>query len=181
MGKRSVPCHLQEPFLFDTTIEANLRCVKPDATEAELIHVLKCACAWEFVEAFPDKLQHKVGEGGGQLSGGQRQRLSIARCMLTRSRLVVLDEATSALDPESESWVQQGLSALCKHRTVVVIAHRLSTIRNADHMVVMDDGRVMEEGTYDALLAKEGVFARLHAIATSATIEGTKLEEAGFA
>ncbi len=172
---------LQDPFLFDTTIEANLRYVKPEATEEEIITALKYACAWDFVDEFPDKLQHKVGEGGSQLSGGQRQRLSIARCMLTESRLIILDEATSALDPESEKVVQQGLAALCKDRTVVVIAHRLSTIRNADHIVVMDEGRVAEEGTYDELLAKVGLFHRLHAIATSTTIEKTKMEDAGFA
>ena len=172
---------LQDPFLFDTTIEANLRCIRPDVTEKELIQVLKYACAWDFINEFPDKLQHKVGEGGSQLSGGQRQRLSIARCMLTNSQCIILDEATSALDPESEQIVQQGLGVLCKNRTVVVIAHRLSTIRNADHIVVMDEGRVMEEGTYTTLLAKNGLFARLHSIATSTTIEKTKLEEAGFA
>ncbi|MEI6520317.1 MAG: ABC transporter ATP-binding protein [bacterium] len=172
---------LQDPFLFDTTIEANLRCVKPKATDEELIEVLKYACAWDFIEDFPEKLHHKVGEGGSQLSGGQRQRLSIARCMLTNSKLVILDEATSALDPESERTVQQGLAALCKDRTVVVIAHRLSTIRNADQIVVMDEGRVMEVGTFDELIAKGGLFNRLHSIATSTVIENNKLEEAGFA
>lgn len=128
-----------------------------------------------------DKLQHKVGEGGSQLSGGQRQRLSVARCMLTESKLIILDEATSALDPESEKTVQQGLNALCKDRTVIIIAHRLSTIRNADRIVVMDEGRIIEEGKFDELLAKAGLFARLHAIATSTNIEQTKMEEAGFA
>ena len=93
----------------------------------------------------------------------------------------MLFRSTSALDPESEKVVQQGLAALCKDRTVVVIAHRLSTIRNADHIVVMDEGRVAEEGTYDELLAKVGLFHRLHAIATSTTIEKTKMEDAGFA
>jgi len=171
---------LQDPFLFDTSIEANLRCIKSDVTETELIQILKYACAWDFIEKFPDRLQHKVGEGGSQLSGGQRQRLSIARCMLTNRRIVILDEATSALDPESERTVQQGLTALCKDRTVIVIAHRLSTIRNADHIVVMDEGRVMEEGRFDALLAKGGLFARLYSIATSTSVEKIKLEEAGF-
>jgi ABC-type multidrug transport system fused ATPase/permease subunit len=101
--------------------------------------------------------------------------------MLTDSKLVVLDEATSALDPESERTVQQGLAALCKDRTVVVIAHRLSTIRNADQIVVMNEGRVMEVGTFDELIAKGGLFSRLHSIATSTTIENNKLEDAGFA
>jgi len=172
---------LQDPFLFDTTIEANLRYVRPDISEAELIEVLKQACAWEFIEQFPDKLHQRVGEGGGQLSGGQRQRLAIARCMLTRSRIVILDEATSALDAESEATVQQGFNALCKDRTVVVIAHRLSTIRNADNIVVLDNGRVVEQGTFDGLLSQNGLFARLHAIATSTSTLHMKTEEAGFA
>ena len=172
---------LQDPFLFDTTIEANLRLVRPDVTEAELVRVLKLAGAWEFIEAFPDKLRHQVGEGGSRLSGGQRQRLALARCMLTDSRLVILDEATSALDPESEQIVQQGIDALCRDRTLIVIAHRLSTIRHADRIVVMDQGRVVEQGTFDELLGRGGHFARLHAIATSTSTQKLKIEEAGFA
>lgn len=172
---------LQDPFLFDTTIEANLRAVYPEVSEAELIEVLKSAGAWEFIEKLPDRLQHRVGEGGGQLSGGQRQRLALARCLLTRSRLVILDEATSALDAESEQIVQQGVEALCRNRTVVVIAHRLSTIRHADRIVVMDQGAVVEQGTFDELLASGGHFARLYAIATSTSTQRIKFEEAGFA
>lgn len=172
---------LQDPFLFDTTIEANLRAVHPEVGEAELIGVLKQAGAWEFIEKFPDGLQHRVGEGGGQLSGGQRQRLALARCLLTRSRLVILDEATSALDAESERIVQQGVEALCRDRTVLVIAHRLSTIRHADRIVVMEQGQVVEQGTFDELLASVGHFARLYAIATSTSTQRIKFEEAGFA
>ncbi|MEI8140565.1 MAG: ABC transporter ATP-binding protein [bacterium] len=172
---------LQDPFLFDTTIEANLRAVHPEVGEAELIGVLKQAGAWEFIEKFTDGLQHRVGEGGGQLSGGQRQRLALARCLLTRSRLVILDEATSALDAESERIVQQGVEALCRDRTVFVIAHRLSTIRHADRIVVMDQGQVVEQGTFDELLGRSGHFARLYAIATSTSTQRIKFEEAGFA
>lgn len=172
---------LQDPFLFDTTIEANLRAVRPDVSESELIHILQRAGAWEFIELFPDKLQHRVGEGGNQLSGGQRQRLALARCLLTQSQLVILDEATSALDVESERFVQQGLDALCQGRTVIVIAHRLSTIRHADEIVVLDQGRVMEQGTFDGLLASGGHFAKLYAIATSTSTQRLKVEEAGFA
>ncbi|MFZ4397266.1 MAG: ABC transporter ATP-binding protein [Kiritimatiellia bacterium] len=172
---------LQDPFLFDTTIEDNMRAVRPDVSEAELIEVLRQAGAWAFVEAFPAKLRHRVGEGGSQLSGGQRQRLALARCLLTRSRVVILDEATSALDAESERLVQQGFEALCRDRTVVVIAHRLSTIRHADRIVVMDQGQAVEQGTFDELLAMGGHFARLHAIATSTSTKRIKMEEAGFA
>lgn len=172
---------LQDPFLFDTTIDANLRAVQPEVSEAELIRVLQQAGAWEFIEKFPDRLQHRVGEGGGQLSGGQRQRLALARCMLTRGRFVILDEATSALDPESEKIVQHGLEALAKDRTVIIIAHRLSTIRHADRIAVMDQGRMVEQGTFDELLARGGHFARLYAIATSSSTQRIKFEEAGFA
>lgn len=172
---------LQDPFLFDTTIEANLRLIRSDVSEAELVDVLKKAGAWEFIETFPNKLQQRVGEGGSQLSGGQRQRLALARCLLTASRLVILDEATSALDPASERIVQQGIDALCKERTLIVIAHRLATIRHADKIVVMDQGRVVEQGTFDELLGQGGHFARLYAIATSTSTKRLKLEEAGFA
>jgi len=171
---------LQDPFLFDTTIEDNLRAVNPDIGEPELVEILKQAGAWEFIETFPERLKYRVGEGGSMLSGGQRQRLALARCLLTRSRLVILDEATSALDVESERIVQQGVDAICRERTVVVIAHRLSTIRHADNIVVMDQGQVVEQGTYDGLLASGGHFARLHAIATSTSSQRIKLEEAGF-
>jgi len=172
---------LQDPFLFDTTIEANLRTIRPDISEAELIQLLDQAGAWEFIEKFPDRLQHRVGEGGNQLSGGQRQRLAVARCLLTRSRIVILDEATSALDVESEQLVQRGLTALAKGRTVIIIAHRLSTIRSADQIVVMEQGRVVEQGKFAELLARGGQFARLYAIATSTSTERLKVEEAGFA
>ncbi len=172
---------LQDPYLFDTSIAANLRYVRPNATDAELIEVLEKACAWEFVKDFPDGINHQVGEAGAQLSGGQRQRLAIARCMLTPSKIIILDEATSALDPESEMIVQKGFQSLCSGRTVVVIAHRLSTIRNADSIIVLDQGRVIEQGTYKGLLEKGGLFAHLHMIATSTSSHRIKLEEAGFA
>ena len=172
---------LQDPFLFDTTIEVNLRMVRPEVSEAHLIDVLRQAGAWEFIEKFPDQLRHQVGEGGRLLSGGQRQRLALARCLLTNSRLVILDEATSALDAESEQIVQQGIDTLCRDRTVVVVAHRLATIRHADVIIVMDQGRVVEQGSFDELLARGGLFANLHAIATSTSTHRLKIEEAGFA
>ena len=171
---------LQDPFLFDTAIEDNLRAVQPEVGAAELLRVLDQAGAWEFIEKFPDKLQHRVGEGGSQLSGGQRQRLALARCMLARGRIVILDEATSALDPESEKIVQRGLDALAQDRTVIVIAHRLSTIRHAGRIVVMDQGRVVEQGSFGELLERNGCFARLYAIATSTSTQRIKLDDTGF-
>ncbi len=172
---------LQDPFLFDMTIEENLRVVRPDVGEAEMIEVLRQAGAWEFVKCLPGGLLYRVGEGGTRLSGGQRQRLALARCLLTRSHFVILDEATSALDPETEQNVQTGIDALCRGRTLIVVAHRLSTIRHAHHIVVMDAGRVVEQGSYDELLAHSGLFSRLHTIAVSTSTRRLKLDEAGFA
>lgn len=172
---------LQDPFLFDTTIEANMRAIQPGISESDLKQVLEKAGALEFIEKLPGKLKYQVGEGGNRLSGGQRQRLAIARCMLSQSRFVILDEATSALDVESEQYVRKGLEAICQNRTVIIVAHRLSTIRHADTIVVMEQGHVEEQGTFDELLTRGGLFARLHTIATSTSTQQLKLKEAGFA
>ena len=172
---------LQDPYLFDTSIYENLHCANPRASEEQVIDALKRARAWEFVEKLPGQLQFRVGERGGRLSGGQRQRLAIARCMLLESRIVILDEATSALDPESEAIIQQGFEALCRHKTVLVIAHRLNTLRQVDRIIVMDQGRVVEQGSYQELLKKGGVFAELHEIATAGMIREARMAEVGFA
>ncbi len=172
---------LQDPYLFNTSIAVNLRYAKPDISEAGMIDVLRKANAWDFVSQFPDTIHHRVGEAGAQLSGGQRQRLAIARCMLLPSRFVILDEATSALDVESEMGVQSSFESLFQGRTVFVIAHRLSTIRHASRILVMDKGRLVEDGTFEELLARGGLFKRLHTIATSTSTRHLKMEEAGFA
>ncbi len=171
---------LQDPYLFDTSIAANLRYAAPEATDAEIEAVLKRARAWEFASAFPAGIHHLVGEGGTQVSGGQRQRLAIARCMIMNRRFVLLDEATSALDVESESLVQESMGELFKGRTVFVIAHRLSTIRHVDRILVMDEGRVVEDGTFDALLAQQGLFHRLYTIATSHNLKRLDLDPLGI-
>ena len=172
---------LQDPYLFDTTVYDNLRLVNASATEEEMIDALKRAMAWEFVKDLPGQLRFRVGEGGTRLSGGQRQRLAIARCLLLKSRFVILDEATSALDPESEALIQQSFEALSRDRTVLVIAHRLNTLRNAGRILVMDEGRVVESGTYDELLAKEGgLFRHLNEIATAGVQREARLAQAGF-
>jgi len=142
---------LQDPYLFDDTIRSNLAMANPDATEAEMIEALKNAVAWDFVQELKGGLDFKVGEGGRRLSGGQRQRLAVARCLLLKSNFVILDEATSALDPESEAILQSSFRALSKDRGMLIIAHRLNTLRFADKIVVMDAGKVVEEGTYDEL------------------------------
>ena len=173
---------LQDPYLFDMTIFDNLRLVNASATEEEMIDALRRAQAWEFVKDLPGQLHFRVGEGGSRLSGGQRQRLAIARCLLLPSRFVILDEATSALDPESEALIQQSFDALSRDRTVLVIAHRLNTLRNADRILVMDGGSVVESGTYEELVSREGgLFRRLNEIAVAGLHREERLAEAGFA
>lgn len=171
---------LQDPYLFDTSIAANMRYASPDASDAEIEAVLQRARAWDFVSQFPDGVNHAVGEGGVQVSGGQRQRLAIARCMIMNRRFVLLDEATSALDVESESLVQESMNELFKGRTVFVIAHRLSTIRHVDRILVMDQGRIVEDGPFDALLEQKGLFYRLYTIATSNNLKSLDLDHLGL-
>jgi ABC transporter fused permease/ATP-binding protein len=151
----------QEPVLFATTIEENIRYGRPSASAADIEAAADAAHALEFVSTFPDGMATAVGERGVQLSGGQKQRVAIARAILKDPAILVLDEATSALDSESEHLVQEALDRLMEGRTTLVIAHRLSTVRDADRVVVLDGGRVVEEGTHDALLARNGLYRRL--------------------
>jgi ATP-binding cassette subfamily B protein len=151
----------QEPVLFATTIEKNIRYGRPSASATAIEAAAEAAHALEFVATFPDGMATAVGERGVQLSGGQKQRVAIARAILKDPAILVLDEATSALDSESEHLVQEALERLMEGRTTVVIAHRLSTVRDADRVVVLDGGRVVEEGTHDALLARNGLYRRL--------------------
>lgn len=125
---------------------------------------LKNACLDTFVQGLPNKLDTQIGERGILLSGGQKQRLAIARAFVKNAPIVILDEATSALDNKSERVVQEALDNLMKNRTVIVIAHRLSTIQNADKIVVINDGRIAEEGTHEELLNKQGAYASLYAM-----------------
>jgi ATP-binding cassette subfamily B protein len=159
--RRLVGVVSQEPVLFSTSIADNVRYGRPEATDAEVRDAIRAANAEAFVMAFPDGLATKVGERGQQLSGGQKQRIAIARALLKDPRILLLDEATSALDAESEALVQEALSRLLQGRTAVVIAHRLSTVVGADRVVVVDGGRIAEQGPHGALLAQGGVYARL--------------------
>jgi ABC-type multidrug transport system fused ATPase/permease subunit len=149
----------QEVLLFSGSILENIRFGRPDATEAEVIEAAKKANAWEFIVGFPEQLNTEVGDRGIQLSGGQKQRIAIARAILKNPSILILDEATSALDSTSERLVQEALEELMKGRTSIVIAHRLSTIRQADQILVLQDGQITEQGKHDELMALNGQYA----------------------
>ncbi|HYN98653.1 MAG TPA: ABC transporter ATP-binding protein [Actinomycetota bacterium] len=152
----------QDGHLFHDTIRGNLLFARPDATEEELWECLRQARLLDLIEALPDKLDTMIGERGYRLSGGERQRLTIARLLLARPRVVILDEATAHLDSTSEAAVQAALATALAGRTALVIAHRLSTIRNADMILVIEDGKVVERGTHEILLARKGRYAELY-------------------
>ena len=151
----------QETILFNDTVEGNIRMGNHTATTEEVMEAVKTAGALEFVEKLPEGLQTNIGDRGAKLSGGQRQRISIARAVLKNPEILILDEATSALDTESEKIVQKSLTQLLKGRTSLIIAHRLSTIQHADNIVVIDSGKVAEQGSHDELMKLEGVYRKL--------------------
>lgn len=153
---------LQDDFLFEGTIRENICFPRPDATEEQLKLAVKAAHVQEFSDRFEQGLETVIGERGVKLSGGQRQRIAIARAILADPRILVLDEATSNLDTESESLIQESLKTLMKGRTTFVIAHRLSTIRQADQILVIEQGRIVEQGKHEELIAKEGRYFQLY-------------------
>ena len=154
----------QDTVLFNDTVRANVAFGRPDATQAQLDDAARAANALAFIEALPEGWDTNLGERGSRLSGGQRQRVAIARALVSDPPILILDEATSALDVESERLVQEAIDRLLEGRTVFVIAHRLATIQHADRILVLDGGRLVEEGAHDALLARGGPYARLHAL-----------------
>ncbi len=153
---------LQDDFLFEGSIRENILFPKPDASEAELLDAAQAAHVTEFTDRFEDGLDTLIGERGVKLSGGQKQRIAIARAILANPRILILDEATSNLDTESESYIQESLNRLMKGRTSFVIAHRLSTIRKANQILVIEQGNIVERGTHDELLKKEGRYYDLY-------------------
>lgn len=149
----------QNVYLFADTIENNIKFGKPDATHEEVVDAARKACCSDFIEALPDGYDTVIGEGGASLSGGEKQRISIARAMLKDAPVVILDEATANVDPENEDRLQKAIEALTRDKTIIMIAHRLKTVRNADQILVMDEGQIVQQGKHEELIHQKGIYA----------------------
>ncbi len=161
---KNISMVFQNVYLFHDTILSNIKFGKPDATMEEIVEAAKQARCHEFITALPDGYDTMVGEGGSSLSGGEKQRISIARAMLKNAPIVILDEATASVDPENEHFLQAAISALTHGKTIIVIAHRLATIEQADQILVLDEGRIVQKGRHAQLVAEEGVYRRFISI-----------------
>ena len=170
---KNISMVFQDVYLFQDTVANNIRYGKEDATQEEIENAARLANCYDFIMQMPDGFDTMIGEGGSTLSGGEKQRISIARAILKNAPVVLLDEATSSLDPENEAQIQQAISRLVQGRTVVVIAHRLKTVVGADTILVLDEGRIVEQGTQEQLLTQNGLYAKLWHLQTST--EGWKI------
>ncbi len=157
----------QRVYLFKDTIYNNIVIGRPDATREEVIEAAKKARCYDFIMSFPEGFDTVIGEGGASLSGGEKQRLSIARCILKDSPIVILDEATASVDADNERAIQEAISELCKNKTLLVIAHRLKTIKDADQILVISDGKIIERGNHEKLMEKDGVYAHMVSVQAS--------------
>ena len=166
--RKNISIVSQEIFLFKGTIADNIRYARPDATMEEVIQAAKNANAHDFILRLPEGYETVVGTGSRSLSGGEQQRISIARALLLAPSILILDEATAAMDTETERLIQDALSALIEGRTTITIAHRLSTLKDCNHLFVIENGEIAEEGTHAELLAKKGTFYRLYMLQNEA-------------
>ena len=148
----------QNVYLFHDTIANNIRFGQPDAPMEKVIEAAMKACCHEFIEALPDGYSTVIGEGGANLSGGEKQRISIARAMMKDAPVIFLDEATANVDPENENDLMKAIQALTKEKTVIMIAHRLKTVEHADQILVIDHGKVVQQGTHENLMKEEGIY-----------------------
>ncbi|EGL36828.1 ABC transporter ATP-binding protein [Oribacterium sp. oral taxon 108] len=157
----------QRVYLFKDTIYNNIAMGRPSATREEVIEAAKKARCYELIRSLPEGFDTVIGEGGASLSGGEKQRISIARCILKDSPIVILDEATASVDADNERAIQEAISELCKNKTLLVIAHRLKTIKDADQILVVSDGRIIERGNHDKLMKEDGIYARMISVQAS--------------
>ena len=148
----------QSVYLFHDTIANNIRFGQPDATMEKVIEAAKKACCHEFIEALPEGYDTVIGEGGASLSGGEKQRISIARAMMKDAPVIFLDEATANVDPENENDLMKAIQALTKEKTVIMIAHRLKTVEHADQILVVDHGKIVQQGSHGKLMEEEGIY-----------------------
>ena len=164
--RENISMVLQDVFLFNGTIKDNIAYGKPGATIDEIQKAAKIACVHDFITSLPEGYDTVVGERGVRLSGGQKQRISIARSILCNAPILILDEATSAVDTETEKEIQEAIQKIAGSRTLIVIAHRLSTVRRADSIIVLENGKIVEKGRHEELIAKNGLYAHLCQIQT---------------
>ena len=171
---KNISMVFQNVYLFNDTIRRNICFGRPGATEEEMIAAAKKARCHDFIMSLPQGYDTPVGEGGGSLSGGEKQRISIARAMLKNAPIIILDEATASIDPENEHLIQQALTELTRGKTVITIAHRLATVEQADRILVIEDGRLVQSGTHEELLKQEGLYRRF--VETRRKAEGWSME-----
>lgn len=157
---RQISMVFQNVYLFQDTIENNIKFAKPDATHEEVVEAAKKACCHDFIMSLPEQYQTVIGEGGASLSGGERQRISIARAIIKNAPIIIFDEATANVDPENEDKLQLAMEELTRNKTVIMIAHRLKTIKNANQILVLANGKIMQKGTHEELIQIDGIYKK---------------------